>query len=174
MHQWPDLRKVLEGYDWVIVGGVATRAYMPERFTKDMDILVREEDGQDVLDRLQKAGFVVESPLSIGGYLLSSPEGVEIDLIFGNQAWLAEALANPAHDFAGFPVLGLPFLILMKMLSSRGRDFGDVITMLGWADDDILGKVRQIITKYSPQDKDDLESLIFLGQQERQLPDESS
>ncbi|MFQ5436444.1 MAG: hypothetical protein ACE5FD_16390, partial [Anaerolineae bacterium] len=26
MHQWPDLRKVLECYDWVIVGGVATRA----------------------------------------------------------------------------------------------------------------------------------------------------
>ncbi len=172
MRQWPDLRKILEDFDWVIIGGVATRAYMPERVTKDMDILVREEDGRDVLDRLQKAGFAVVSPLSIGGYMLSSLEGVEIDLIFGNQTWLAEALANPDYDFAGYPVLGLPYLILMKMMSARGRDFGDVTTMLGWADDDALEKVRQVITKFSPQDKDDLESLIFLGQQERQLPDD--
>ena len=32
MNDWPDLRDILQGFQWVIVGGVATRAYMPERF----------------------------------------------------------------------------------------------------------------------------------------------
>ena len=40
MNPWPDLRLILQGIDWVIVGGVATRAYMPERMTRDLDILV--------------------------------------------------------------------------------------------------------------------------------------
>nr|MBI2905790.1 hypothetical protein [Chloroflexota bacterium] len=34
---WPDLREALKGIDWVLIGSVATRAYMPERMTKDMD-----------------------------------------------------------------------------------------------------------------------------------------
>ena len=40
MNSWPDLRPILNGIKWVIVGGVATRVYMPERMTKDLDILV--------------------------------------------------------------------------------------------------------------------------------------
>ena len=39
LNPWPDLREILKGIDWVLIGGVATRAYMPERVTKDMDIL---------------------------------------------------------------------------------------------------------------------------------------
>ncbi len=42
MNPWPDLRPILKGIQWAIVGGVATRAYMPERTTKDMDIAVHE------------------------------------------------------------------------------------------------------------------------------------
>lgn len=43
--------------------------------------------------------------------------------------------------------------------------------MLGWADENMLERVRQIVARYSPQDVEDLESLIFLGQQERLDPD---
>ena len=42
MNPWPDLRPVLTGIPWVVVGAVATRAYMPERATKDLDILDRK------------------------------------------------------------------------------------------------------------------------------------
>ena len=45
MNPWPDLRPILHGIPWAIVGAVATRAYMPERATKDLDILVRRDDG---------------------------------------------------------------------------------------------------------------------------------
>jgi hypothetical protein len=45
MNPWPDLQPILQGIPWVILGGVATRAYMPERATKDLDILIRLQDG---------------------------------------------------------------------------------------------------------------------------------
>ena len=172
MNDWPDLRDILQGFQWVIVGGVATRAYMPERMTKDMDILVRAKDETAVLQRLKAAHFEVVQPLSIPGYVLQSPEGVEIDLLLGSQPWLEEALTHPAADVTGYPVLGLPYLVLMKMAASRGRDFGDVTTMLGWADDKALANVRQIVARYNPQDSEDLESLIFIGQQERREVDD--
>jgi hypothetical protein len=174
MHDWPDLRNVLQGIGWVIVGGVATRAYMPERVTKDLDILVRQDDERVVLEQFQDLGYKVISKLAVPGYLLLSPEGVEVDLLLGKQPWLDEALTNPEHDPAGYPVLGFPFLILMKMNTGRGRDFGDVTTMLGWANDEQLQAARAVVARYSPQDSEDLESLIFLGQQEQQEPGENN
>lgn len=168
MNPWPDLREVLEKIDWVIIGGVATRAYMPERMTRDLDILVSPTNERAVLQRLQDAGFKKITRPSVPGYSLESPEGVELNVLFGDYAWLDEALANPESDPAGYPVLPFPYLILMKMNTGRGRDFGDVTTMLGWASDKALEAVRAVIEKYSPQDSEDLESLIFIGQQERQ------
>lgn len=54
MHPWTDLRPILEGIDWVLIGSVATRAYMPERATKAVDILVHRRDGDEVIRRLQQ------------------------------------------------------------------------------------------------------------------------
>ena len=53
MKFWPDLRDTLQDIDWVIVGAVATRAYMPERVTGDLDILVRAGDGDRLANRLK-------------------------------------------------------------------------------------------------------------------------
>jgi len=44
MNPWPDLRPILAGISWAITGAVATRAYMPERMTQDLDILVHRAD----------------------------------------------------------------------------------------------------------------------------------
>ncbi len=108
MNPWPDLRPVLQGIPWAIAGGVATRAYMPERMTKDLDILVHEKDGEETVRRLEQAGYRVVSRLAVGGYLMLAPDGVELDVIFGNYPWLAEALSHPQQDAAGYPVIGLP------------------------------------------------------------------
>lgn len=170
MNPWPDLRQILKDFKWVIIGGVATRAYMPERATKDIDILVRRSDGQAVIESLKEAVYKIVTELAVPGYLLESPEGVELDVLFGDYEWLEEALAKPESDMAGYPILGLPYLILMKMDTGRGRDFGDVTTMLGWANEEQLDRVREVVARYSPQDTQDLESLIFIGQQERQTP----
>jgi len=166
MTPWPDLRPILEGIPWVIAGAVATRAYMPERATKDLDILVRRQDGDEVRKRLEATGYRHISRLAIPGFLARSPEGVEVDVILGDYPWLEEALAHPRRDSAGYPVLDLPYLVLMKMAASRTRDFGDLGTMLGLASEEELARVRAVVARYAPAEIDDLESLIYLGQVE--------
>lgn len=167
---WPDLRPILKDMRWAIVGGVATRAYMPERVTKDLDILVREKDGDDVIKQLQNAGFRLISQLAVPGYLMVAPDGTELDIIFGKYPWLKEALANCGQDPAGYPVIKLPYLVMMKMEAQRVRDLGDLGSMLGWASDTDLDEVRAVVAKYAPEDLEDLEALIFIGKREQELP----
>ena len=168
MNPWPDLRPVLTGIPWAVVGGVATRAYMPERATKDLDILIRLQDEVEVQARLAAAGYKIVSRLAVPGFLVRAPDGAEIDVILGNYPWLSEALAQVRHDPAGYPVLDLPYLVIMKMMSSRGRDVGDVTTMLGLASDGELDRMRRVVARYAPDDLSDLESLIYLGRFEMQ------
>src|SRR5512138_315426 len=173
MNPWPDLRPILKGIKWAIVGGVATRAYMPERMTKDLDILVHQSDGETVIKRLEQAGYHIASRLAVPGYLLTSPDGVELDVLFGTHLWLKKALADLGQDPAGYPVLKLPYLVMMKMEAQRVRDLGDLGTMLGWASDADLDEVRAVVKQYAPEDFDDLESLIFIGKREQQSPPNS-
>lgn len=166
MISWPDLRPILDDIPWVVVGAVATRAYMPERMTKDLDVLVRREDAEDVRKRLEEAGYTYVTPLAVPGFLVRSPEGVEVDVILGDYPWLDAALADPREDPAGYPVLDLPYLVLMKMESSRGRDIGDLTTMLGLASEEDLDRAREAVARYQPEATEDLESLIYLGKLE--------
>jgi len=166
MNPWPDLRPILQNIPWAIVGGVATRAYMPERATKDLDILVRQQDGDEAWERLKAAGYHYITHLAVPGFLARSPDGVDLDVILGDYPWLDKALAFPQRDSAGYPVLDLPYLVLMKMAALRTRDFGDLGTMLGLASEKELARVRQVVTRYTPTETDDLESLIYLGQVE--------
>jgi hypothetical protein len=172
LNSWPDLQPILKEIPWAVIGGVATRAYMPERMTRNLDILVRYSDGEEVVKRLQAAGYTVVSKLAIPGYLLHSPEGVEVDVLFGTEKWLEQALSKSAKDKAGYPVVELPYLVLLKMAANRGRDIGDLTTMLGWATDEQLDAVRQVVARYSPEDSEDLESLIFLGRREQEEVEE--
>lgn len=174
MNQWPDLRSILKGIDWVIVGGVATRAYMPERMTQDMDILVHQNDKDAALAKLQQAGYEILQSLAISGYLLRSPEGIEVDVLFRDDTWLKAALSKPVFDASGYPVIGLPYLILLKMGAQRTQDWADVSRMLGWASDADLDAVRAVVKEYAPEDLEDLESLIFIGKKEQELPPDSA
>lgn len=166
MNPWPDLRGILRGIPWAVVDGVATRAYMPERMTRDLDILVRLSDAERAIERLNAAGYVSVSGLALPGRALRSPEGVEVEVLFGDQPWLSPALEQAGLDPAGYPVLGLPYLVLMKLWSMRTQDLADVSRMLGLATDQLLDEVREVVSRYSPQDREDLESLIFLGKME--------
>ena len=168
MQSFPDLRDVLQGIDWITVGTVATRAYMPERATQDLNILVRAADEERVAARLTAAGYERVAELGIPGAAFARAGEPEVDVLLGDQPWLEEALAAPGSDPAGFPVLALPYLALMKLAAGRARDVADVATMLGWADDETLDAVRDTFDRYSPADLPDLESLIYLGRRERE------
>ena len=160
---WPDLRTVLQGFRWAVVGDVATRAFMPERMTGDFDILVHHQDGDAALARLREAGYHVASELSIPGYMLNAPDGTEIDLLLIPFPWIDDALQPDQRDPAGYPVLDLPYLVLMKMETSRAQDLADLSKMLGLAAKEDLARIREIVARYMPAAADDLESLIYLG-----------
>ena len=139
---------------------------MPERMTNAFDILVHHHDGDAALARLKEAGCEVASELSIPGYMLNAPDGTEIDLLLIPFEWLDDALQPDRTDAAGYPVLGLPYLVLMKMETSRPQDLGDLSRMLGLAEEDDLEQVRAAVNRYMPDAAEDLESLIYLGRLE--------
>jgi len=168
---WPDLRKILEGIPWVLIGGVATRAYMVERVTRDMDVLVSYSDSKVARDRLEAAGFTFVTNLVVPGILLRSPDGVEVDLIYGRYPWLDQALAHPDYDAAGYPVIPLPYLVLLKMWATRDQDWTDITRMLSTASDEQINQVRTVIARFSPEDTDDLETMIYLGKRELEPPE---
>lgn len=172
MLQWPDLTPVLSPVLWTVVGAAATRLYMPERLTRDLDIVIGVQDIEVAYHKLSEAGYIQTGTLSIGGTRWQSPSGVSIDVIEGRAPWWPAALqeAQSNRDEQGLPVLHLPYLVLMKFNASRTIDLGDIARMLGLADEVALAQVRHVFRQYAPNDLDDLESLITLGKLEMDSP----
>ena len=104
---------------------------------------------------------------------MRSPEGVQLDLIYGRYPWLDKALAHPHQDAAGYPVIGLPYLVLLKMWATRDQDWTDITRMLSTATDEQIAEVRKVVAQHSPEDSDDLETMIYLGKREMETPDPS-
>lgn len=169
-YSYPDLRKILKDIKWAVIGTVATRAYMAERVTQGLDIVVLQEDGERVVQHLAMAGYSIVSKLEISGYQLCSSDQSVVNIYFGDQEWLPIALQNLSRDPAGYPVLSLPYLILMKFGAPRIKDWADIPRMLCFASDQELDAVREVIVRYSPDDKNDLEDLIVLGKREKETP----
>jgi hypothetical protein len=166
---WINLTSILAPIRWAVVGAAATRLYMPERFTRDLDIAVRFEDAQAVRKKLADAKFIHAGELSIGGSTWRAPDGQMVDVIEGHEAWWSNAL-NEAHsnrDAQGLPILPLCYLVLMKFQSGRVQDIADVTRMLGQADEQALDTTRALFKQFAPNDLSDLESLIALGKLER-------
>lgn len=166
--KWFDLTPVLSPLGWAVIGAVATRHYMPERMTKDLDIAILTADSAEVRSRLEASGFAYQSELSIGGSSWTAPDGTLVDVIEGGASWWHEALeqARSNRDQQGLPILPLQFLVFMKVQSGRMQDLADVTRMLGQASEESLGDIRRMFAKWAPADLDDLESLIALGRLE--------
>lgn len=169
-----DIRDILGSSQFVIVGGMATRLYMPERMTDDIDVLIRAADRATVHERLALMGsrYVEEldlrsSSLGLGGSTWSLADGVSIDVIEGSGPWVESALLHPAIEAAtGLPIVALPFLVLLKLDASRAQDVADLSRMLGAAADSDYAEVRQVIGNYMPDADEDVESLRALGKLE--------
>jgi len=166
--QWPDLTLILMPIHWAVVGAAATRLYMPERMTKDFDIAIAVQEAELVRRKLAGAGYVRTGELSIGGSRWQSPDGLQIDVIEGHDAWWPQALAEAQsnHDEQGLPILPFAYLVLMKFNASRTIDLGDITRMLGLANEADHEQVRTLFRLYAPADLEDLESLILLGKLE--------
>jgi hypothetical protein len=167
---WPDLTVTPHPLPWAVAGAVATRLYMPERTTRDLDVVVMACDMPEVRRRLSAVGFVEQGVLAIGGASWRTPEGESIDVIEGHDPWWTEALAEAQtnRDAQGLPILPLPYLALMKMRAGRVQDLADATRMLGQANESALERTRAVFARWSPGDLEDLESLIRLGRLEMQ------
>jgi hypothetical protein len=165
---WPNLTDELGPIPWAVIGAVATRMYMRERSTQDLDVMVAAPDAAAVEERLAEAGWVRVGPLTIGGATWRSPAGLEVDILHSRAPWTERALAEAAdnRDDQGLPILPLPYLVLTKLAASRAQDVADIARMLGAADESALAAVRGVVRRYAPEDAEDLEALIELGKRE--------
>ncbi len=160
------LSDILKKTPFVVVEGIATRLYMPERMTLDIDILVLATDRKVCEEELLEAGCKKLGDLSIGGATWALPDGTELNVIFSDEPWAQEALAHPVLDASGVPTISLPYLVVMKLYSGRVQDIADITRMLGAADEDQLQQVRQAVAVYMPDALEDIESMIVLGRME--------
>jgi hypothetical protein len=170
----PDIRAILRSIPWVLVGGLALRAYMPERMTLDVDILVHERDGDAVRDAFVAAGYGVTGLLSIGGFSLQSPEPTEppIDVLTRADHWVDAALVAPSADPAGYPVLGRSYLILLKLQAGRTQDLADVQRLLARTPVAERAAIRTLILQESSDLAEDFDSLCTLADLEFGPPPE--
>ena len=163
----PDLERYLADVPYVIVGGLATRLYMQERMTLDVDVLVAPANAEVAEAALARAGCERIGNLTIGGSTWRLPDGSSLDLIALQEPWTDDAVVNAVTGDDNLPYIALPFLVVMKLRSSRVQDLADITRMLGGASDEELELIRQAVRRWLPEDIDDLESMIRLGEQEQ-------
>jgi hypothetical protein len=168
----PSIAKYMEKVPFVVAGGIATRLYMPERMTLDLDILVASEEFPEAEAALEASGCRRHGGLAIGGSTWVLPDGNHLDVIPLPDPWVADALAHPRRGPEGLPYIDLPYLVLMKLASGRLQDLADVSRMLGRADEKLLERVRGAVRRYREQDEEDLDGLIALGKLEYGPPEE--
>ncbi|OQX13523.1 MAG: hypothetical protein BWK80_42805 [Desulfobacteraceae bacterium IS3] len=161
-----NLKNIFIRTPFVITGGMATRLYMQERMTLDTDIVVLSEDFADAERELEKSGCTRKGILSIGGSTWILPDKTELDMIALSEPWTKEAVQHHQTGPDGLPYIDLPYLVLMKLRSSRAQDIADISRMMGNAEEESIEKTKQIIGHYFPNDLEDLESLIYLGKLE--------
>jgi hypothetical protein len=159
-----DLRAVRTPY--VVVGGVATALYMPQRFTLDLDVLVPTDAAARIHQELDALGLERAGRLAFGGTRWRSSVGEQLDVLESGEPWAEEAVSQPNRSPSGLPVITLPYLVLTKLAASQPQDLADICRMLGAADDIALEAVRAATDLHRPRDRDDLERLIALGRLE--------
>lgn len=161
-----NLKNILIKTPFVITGGLATRLYMQDRMTLDMDIVVLSDNASYAEQELKYGGCIQKGILSIGGSTWILPDKTELDMITLAESWVKEAIQSPQTGPGNLPYIELPYLVLMKLRSSRAQDIADISRMMGNADDKAIKKTKQIIGRFFPDDLEDLESLIYLGKLE--------
>jgi hypothetical protein len=166
--RWTEAR-VLDGIPFAVIGGVATRLYMPERTTADIDILVRATDFDAAVTQLVTKGYrqlthpltFADTRLGLIGQRVQAE--LPVDVLSSTQSWVDDAVDAVRRDDTGLPIVGLPYLVALKLDASRGVDQGDLTRMLGFASEPDLVRVRAVIRELLPADLEDLEQYIEIG-----------
>lgn len=137
-----ELVNVLEdsGLDYALCGGVALAFHGHPRFTKDIDLLVKEEDLEKALKAAAKCGFTVEGgrvPFRLGKpdeqiiHRVSKVSGREIltlDLMLVSPALEEVWNGRGVFEWKGRQVRAVSRdgLVQMKRLAGRKQDLTDI------------------------------------------------
>lgn len=120
---------------YAVIGGNAVANWVsrvdPEaiRFTKDVDILLRQADVSEAAEAVKKSGFIYRHAAGID-FFLDGPDGrftSAVHIVKANEKVREEYLL-PAPDVtesekgANYKVLSLEALVRMKLTSYRDRD----------------------------------------------------
>jgi hypothetical protein len=165
-----------------VVGGVATRAYSPERKTQDIDVLVDHDRYQEALQRLRDQGWRRIRDLVFTAGLLGlygsawTKDGTKLDVLATEQRWSEEALSDRSYDQTGLRVIALPYLVMMKIDSARGIDQGDLTRMLGLLDEAAVEAVVDVVRRHygDPHGAEDVRQYAMLGKLEYWTPEDDA
>ncbi len=162
----PDLASVLGPLPWALIGGIALRAYAPERMTLDVDIIMHERHARAAREAFVEAGYEIVGELSIGGFTAreeEAPDEMPVDVMTRGDPWLEDALAEPHLDDAGYPVLPRPYLTLLKLQAGRTQDLADVQRLLASTPPAERASTRRLVEDYAPGLVEDYDSLVTLA-----------
>lgn len=164
----------------LVVGGVATRAYAPERATNDIDFMVEHDRHADGVKSLRERNFTKQNDLFFPNSSLELygeawlKDGQEIDLISSPQEWCKQAFRGRIADQTGLRVIPLAYLVLMKYDSARVIDQADLSRMLGQLNDENLEHVVKVVKRFSgdPSIADGIRQYAQLGRWELETNDQ--
>jgi hypothetical protein len=151
MDLYEELRNLIDvltkaGLDYALCGGIAVAFHGYPRFTKDIDILIRSEDVDRVLDAVRACDFVfVAEPMTFGSGGPNEQVILRVSKIEGQDLLTLDLLIlNPmlqdVWDERGvfqwntrqIQVVAVEGLAKMKRLAGRDQDLLD-LKMLGFA-----------------------------------------
>ena len=153
---------------YALIGGQATKSYMPERSTLDWDVLIDASDLDQARSDIVAAGAVGIRPLTIVGFGCRLQDSTMLDVIADDGEWVAKALTEAGTRCAEHddPVLALEWLVLLKLKAGRVQDLADVSRMMGCASDQDVEATQAVASQWLPDAGEDLASLIQLGRME--------
>jgi hypothetical protein len=130
------------GIPYAVVGGNAVASWVARidegavRNTRDVDLLARRDDLPAITAALERAGFVRESDLEVTMFLdgPTAKPSESVHLLFSGETRPDHLLPAPelatTDDPAGFHVIVLESLLVMKLMSNRDKDRTHVRDMI--------------------------------------------
>jgi hypothetical protein len=176
MKWWRTAHEALGSTAHAVIGAVAANQHMPPRQTADIDFAVRLRELPAAEEAMRTAGWTWTGPLFLAGGLEGSAwedaAGNMVDLLGIPGATGDETVVSAQDNMVdGIPHTRLPLLVVLKLLSGRGRDIGDLTTMLGLASEYEIGEVRAAVARLGTrEDVDDMEQLVAAGRLEHRRP----
>jgi len=137
----------LEGIDYAICGGVAVAYWVTGRkpTVRELDLLVRKEDLEEVRDRLVRIGCVV------GGYggidiatVAVKCGSLKVDLLVAEESWEEDAIVK-AVKVGDLKVVRPEYLIMMKLRSGREKDLEDIVLLMSKVE---FNRLRKLVDLY--------------------------